>query len=265
MQLIEKIIEYGRADTFYIYPLGDIHAGSIHCAEQKIAEKVEGIRQQRNAYWIGMGDYADSITQKDPRWDTESIADWVRKDNIAETERQFVVRLLKPIAKKCICMLTGNHEEAIHRHLQYDMTGNICRDLGVPYGGYSCFTKLNFKRKGGHDNHIYTFHCFHGAGSAQTEGARLMRLKRLVKEMQADVYFMGHLHAITHDITDRLTIQGNKIKSVPQIATITGSWLRTYTQDLPPSYGEMAGYKPSHLGCPCIIISPNADTIIYQA
>jgi len=265
MQLIDKAIEYGRPDTFYIYPIGDIHAGSIHCAEHKIRDKVEEIRQQRNAYWIGMGDYADSITQKDRRWNTQEIANWVERDNIAETERQFVSNLLKPIAKKCICLLTGNHEETIHKELQYNLTGNVCKDLDVPYGGYSSFIRLLFKRKGSTESHIVKVHAWHGAGAAQTEGARLMRLMRLVNEMEADVYLMGHLHAMTQHQPDRLAIRGNKIKSVPLIAAITGSWLTTYTQNAPPSYAEMLGFKPSRIGCPCILITPDKQEIVYQA
>ncbi|GAF76841.1 unnamed protein product, partial [marine sediment metagenome] len=138
------------------------------------------------------------------------------------------------------------------------------KDLGVTYGGYSCFIRLKFVRKGSNESKVFIIHAWHGAGASQTDGARLQRLTRLMGKMEADVYLMGHLHAITHIVVDRLkTVQG-KIKSIPQIATITGSWLRTYAQGKPPCYGEEAGYSPSHIGCPTIIFNPFKDEIHYM-
>ncbi len=58
MQTKDIVIPYKKGDSnFYLYCLGDIHAGTIHCVESDIKRKVEEIRQKKNAYWIGMGDY----------------------------------------------------------------------------------------------------------------------------------------------------------------------------------------------------------------
>ena len=265
MQVIEKVIEYTRPDDFKILALGDIHAGVVHCAEADIRQKVEQIAKERNSFWIGMGDYADCIVPDDRRWESGIIAPWVKENNIVSSEKKWLKSLFNPINHKGLALLMGNHEDTIRKILHVDLLDDLCEELGIPYGGYSCFIRLLFRRKNSNDSHAYTIHAWHGAGSAQTEGARLMRLKRLVKEMEADIYLMGHLHAITHDITDRLCVRNKKIKVVPQVATITGSWLKTYCQDVPPSYGEKAGFKPSHLGCPCIIINPDKETITYQS
>ena len=265
MEYIEKVIEYSRPDSFRFYAFGDVHAGVLQCAEKNAKRKIADIRQEKNSYIIGMGDYSECITPSDPRWNPSLIAPWVKRDNVAESQRRFVVSLFQPVKNRIIALLTGNHEEAIHRYLNDDIAGNIVDDLGVPYGGYQCFIDLVFRRKHTSESHRYRIHAWHGAGSAQTEGARLMRLKRLVKEFEADIYLMGHLHAITHDITDRITVRAGRLKQIPQIATITGSFLKTYMQAVPPGYGERAGYKPSHLGCPCIIINPDKDSVIYQS
>jgi len=212
-----------------------------------------------------MGDYSDCITPHDRRWDPSIISPWIKRDNIAECQRRWVVSLFKPVKHRIITLLTGKHEDAIRRYLHTDITDNIVDDLGVAYGGYQCFIDLIFKRKNSSESHRYRIHAWHGAGAAQTEGAQLMRLKRLVKETEADIYLMGHLHSIVHDITDRLTVRGNRIKQIPQVATITGSFLKTYMQGIPHGYGELAGYRPSHLGCPCVIISPDKEEVIYQS
>ncbi len=203
-----------------------------------------------------MGDYADCITVSDPRFDIGGLAGWVERDNIVESQRQWLRKLLAPLKGRIIGLLTGNHEEAIHLKHQTNFTLNLCRDLGVPYLGYSCIIDLSFSRPSSRESHMWQLHAWHGAGAAQTDGARLMRLMSLVKENQADIYLMGHLHAKTSTESARLSSVHGKIKSKPMVATMTGSWLRAYTQGIAPSYAEMKGYKPSVIGCPVVYVSP---------
>lgn len=219
-----------------------------------------------------MGDYADAILQNDKRFDVEGLASWVKKDNIVECQREWLVKLFRPIASKCICLLTGNHEETIHLHYQDDLVRNICKDLNVPYGGYSCFVSLLFRRKTGDSTsgRPYTIHAWHGAGAAQTEGARVLRLMRLVNEIQADIYLMGHLHAMAQYTPERLILRGGRVKSVKLAATITGSWLKAYMQPkgnehLNPSYEERKGYIPARIGCPILHINPDKDRFTIES
>ncbi len=270
MEVIESVIKSSHGGEIRIYPIGDIHLGSIHCDEDGIEKEIETISRDKNAYIIGMGDYADSILKNDPRFDIEGLPGWLKKGNIMESERERVVKLFKPVKNKILTLLTGNHEEEIHIRFQDDITRNICKDLSVPYGGYSCFVVLKFERAGSNETHRVVIHAWHGAGSSQTEGARLMRLVRLVNDIQADIYLMGHLHAMTQHTPDRLTFQNGKVKSVRLAATITGSWLKAYTQpekgqELPPSYAEKKGYKPSRIGCPVIHIRPELKEFTIES
>ena len=275
MEIIEKHISYKSAsvtnpDIFHIYPIGDIHLGAIGCAEQKIEAKVKEIAEQDNAYWIGMGDIIDAITKDDKRFSYGGLASWVNPHDIIESQRKRAYELLSPIKDKCICELSGNHEEKAHDIHSDDIGRHICEDLGVPYGGYQCFIALTFDRENSNESHRYIIHAWHGDGAAQTEGARVMRLMRLVNEIEANLYLMGHLHSITLYTPDRLVYRNGKIKNVELIAVMTGSWLKGYTQSpkdkpLPPNYIEKKGYKPSRIGCPIIHISPQTDTIYAQS
>ena len=199
--------------------------------------------------------------QNDPRFEIDGLASWVKKSNIVESQRKKVKQLFEPIKDKCLGLITGNHEEEIHKRHSNDLTRNLCSDLNVPYLGYACFVILNFKRKNSNETNQIVIHAWHGAGSAQTEGARLMRLMRLVNEIQAHIYLMGHLHAMTQHTPDRLICVRGRIRSLKLAATITGSWVMTYKQpdideELSPHYGEIKGYKPSRIGCPVIHIRP---------
>lgn len=230
---------------------------------------MQTIKQDRNALWLGMGDYCDAITRTDKRWDQYGIAPWVIRDNIVESQRQWIVELFKPIASKCICLLTGNHEETIHTFHDNDITRNICSDLGVPYASYASYILLNFKRLDGTIRE-YKIHAWHGAGAAQTEGARLMRLMRLVNEFTAHIYLMGHLHAVTIHTLGRIDCVNNRLKSQMIAAMITGSWVRAYTQPekntrLSIAYPEKFGYKPSRKGCPIIHFRPDKDEYTIES
>jgi predicted phosphodiesterase len=257
MEVIEREIVYSHRGWIKIYAIGDIHAGSIHTAEAKIKNEIESIRGERNSYIVGIGDLVDCIIKDDPRFDMSGLAPWVLKDNIIDSQREWIVELFKPVKDKIITLLSGNHEENIHLRYQNDIMHNICNDLGVPWGGYSCFIDLLLKPKGGTQSYRYTIHAFHGAGAAVTEGARLMRLKRLIDSVEADIYLMGHLHSMSSYLPEKLALRNHRIKSVHKIAVTTGSWLRSYTQGMTPSYSEKKGYPPSQIGAPCILLHPD--------
>ena len=215
---------------------------------------------------MGIGDYADCILKNDPRCNIDGFPDWVRKSNIVESQRKRVVELFKPLADegKLLELGTGNHEEEIHMRHDNDIVRNICSDLKVPYGGYSCFLVLTFRRRKSGESHQYIWHSWHGSGAAQSEGAQVMRLMRLVNDIQAHIYTMGHLHTITTYMPTRLTYSNGRVKSTQLLAAITGSWLKAYKQprngqQLNPGYAEKKGYNPSRIGCPVIHIHPDRD------
>jgi predicted phosphodiesterase len=264
MQVIIKDIPYTRPDIFKIFPMGDLHLGTVHCAEGEIHKQIRTIQETKNSYIIGMGDWCDCITLNDKRFDMKGLAPWVEPDNIIECQRKKAVATFKPVQNKIIAILEGNHEDAIHHYHQNHIIKNICADLDSPFGEYHCFILLRFKRSGG-ESHVYTIHAWHGSGSAQTDGARLNRLTRLVNDIQADIYLMGHLHAMTQHTPDRLIVRNGKIKSIKLAATITGSWVKAYTQGETVSYAEKKGYKPSRIGCPVVCINPDKDNFWIES
>ncbi|KKL23358.1 hypothetical protein LCGC14_2426160 [marine sediment metagenome] len=123
MEVITKTIEYKQTEKFYLYPLGDIHLGVMHCDEVALAEKVEEIKKEKNALWLGMGDYGDCITPSDfKRWEGKIIAPWMTDnvDNIGPTQVRAVDKMLSPIWDKCLGLIEGNHDDNIRRFNHYD-------------------------------------------------------------------------------------------------------------------------------------------------
>ncbi len=268
MEVIEKTIGYSRPDKFTFYPLGDMHLGVIHCDEDLLRAKVDEIRKQRNALWIGMGDYADLIVPSDfKRWEGKILAPWMKdnEDNVGATQTEKVDEILSPIWDKCIGLIEGGHDDGIRKHCHYDFMKELLKKANkkhkVPYAGVQCLIRLNFKRTNSNETHDYIIHARHGEGSARTSGARALAVLRLTQVfINANITLMGHLHGQeSPDIPERLILKNGKIKSFETIATMTGAWLKAYMQGVPPCYLERWGSPPSTLGCPQIIIEPDDD------
>lgn len=239
-----------------------------HCDEELLKEKVEEIRQDKNALWLGMGDYGDCITPSDfKRWDGRILADWMRsnEDNIGPTQVERTDDILSPIWDKCLGLIEGNHDEGIRRYNHYDFMKELLKKANkkytVPYAGTQCFVRLNFKRENSTESHDFIIHARHGEGSARTSGARALAVLRLSQSMvNAHITLMGHLHGQeSPDIPQRLLLRGGRIKQFETVATMTGAWIRAYMQGVPPCYLERWGTPPSTLGCPKITLEPGHD------
>ncbi len=273
MEVIDKVIPYNWKDSFVFYPLGDMHLGVVHSDENLLREKVAEIKSIKNALWLGMGDYGDCITPSDfKRWEGKILAPWMKdnEDNIGPTQVEKVDEILSPIWDRCLGLLEGNHDDGIRKFNHYDFMKELLKKANkkhtVPYAGASCFLRINFKRNNSNESHDYIIHARHGEGSARTSGARALAVLRLSQTMvNAHITLMGHLHGQeSPDIPQRLILRGGKIKSFETIATMTGSFLRTYMQGVPPCYLERWGSPPSTLGCPRIVLKPSKDEMVLE-
>jgi hypothetical protein len=266
MQVIERRIVYpSRSSIIKVYPLGDVHAGTLHCSEDKIKDKVKEIQGDPLAYWIGLGDYGEFISSKDSRFDSKCIADWVRPCDIAGSQIEYIVNLFKPIKDKCIGLIEGNHEDAYRKHNDGDPHYHICDRLGLANLGYTAFARLVFERKHSNESHAFLGAVSHGAGGAITKGAKLTRLERFMDNFNARWYAHGHVHDIITNSKSYMDLTANdKIVARQKVGAMTGSWFTGYTQDLPPSYGEIKNYPPNAIGCPVFVFDPSEDTVSVE-
>ncbi|MDD5288316.1 MAG: hypothetical protein PHY28_04310 [Dehalococcoidales bacterium] len=288
MEVIRKIIEHpSRTDTFYLYPLGDIHLGVVHCDEDLLKAKVREIKSNPNAYWLGMGDYGDCITPSDfKRWEGRILATWMRgnEDNIGPAQVEYVDDILSPIWNKCLGLIEGNHDDSIRKFNHYNFMTELLKkankgikrpeDYNVRYAGVSCFLQLAFHRVGagwkeashGKTGHEIIVHARHGEGAARTSGARALAVLRLAQTfVNANITLMGHLHGQeAPDLPERLILRDGHIKAFDGIATMTGAWLKAYAEGVPPCYLERWGTPPSQLGCPRIVIEPDKQRMTLE-
>ena len=274
MEVIEKVISYKHGEKFYLYPLGDLHLGVVHCDEDLLRAKVQEIKSLgKKAFWLGMGDYGDCITPSDfKRWDGKILASWMKDkaDNIGPTQVKRVDEILSPIWGQCLGLIEGNHDDNIRRYNHYDFMYELLekanRKHSVPYAGVSCFVRLNFKRENSNESHDIIIHARHGEGAARTSGARALAVLRLAMSMvNAHITLSGHLHGQeSPDVPERIVLKNGRIKSMETIATMTGAWIKAFMQGVPPCYLKRWGSPPSTLGCPRMVIEPQHDRMTLE-
>ena len=218
-------------------PLGDVHYGLKQCDFKMFKGYVDWVRKTEDARVILMGDLIDSATKY-------SRGPQIFEDDINPQEQyEGILEVLMPIKDKIIGLHSGNHEYGIFRDSGIDISKQMAKELGCPYLGYSCFSKL----KVGKQN--YVIYSTHGSSGASMPHTKIKRCLDLSASFNADLYLMGHVHAIDAKVEEfrEVDLRNKIIKIRKKMFVLTGHFI-----DYEGSYGEQKNYRPSKKGAPTI-------------
>jgi len=123
-----------------IVALTDTHIGGTLCHNKGIDRAKQYIMDDPYRVWLHLGDWIGAITSDDPRWDYDTV-----KIPTPIEQAKYAIKKFKPIAKRALVGLQGNHERRLHRF--GDITKEICDGLKIPYGTYSCRIIFTHKKK----------------------------------------------------------------------------------------------------------------------
>lgn len=276
MKVIKRDFEVGsRREGINIIPLGDIHYGAVACDEKMLREKIKYIQDNEDVYWIGMGDYCDFINRKDPRFSSASIKpEYVGQPDIVACQINGLYDMIKPIANKCLALLSGNHETAILRHYERDVysefitkikdAGGFQEDyqLGLGYTGWlilSFVRKVNSKST---PKSRITINLHHGFVGGRLAGAKALNMQRWLWTHECDLFMMGHSHncSVQSEAIHAVDQYGNFVET-ERLGVYTGTYLRSYNEDISgSSYAEVKGYFPLKPKVPEIYLRPHATS-----
>lgn len=255
-----RIIQSDPGTTWRLHVVGDVHLGNRGCAEDRFRERVEQIRSDPRAIWIGVGDYVDAIDFRDPRFDPEQLPRGTEARDLVRWGQVMLdkaVEILGPIASKCVGIGYGNHEDHfMAAKASREWWDDLRAALGHPTDlGYCAFMDLAFVI--GNALHVYRIATHHGAGWAQTPGGKLNRLRSFLDAFAADIVLTGHTHErLDHQVVVLAADAAcSRLAEVSRVGVVCGTWLRTYTEG-PAGYGEKRGYRPVPLGNPAVTIQP---------
>lgn len=179
IQQVKSVRYQTNADKLLLVPLGDIHLGSPQCDIDKLVATVQFI-ERTDCVVIGMGDLIEIAT-------SGSVgAGWSEQVANPQFQVDAIVQLLRPIKDKILVSLSGNHELRAQKSAGLDIGKIIADQLGVPYGGYSCFVYLQV----GKEN--YVVHAQHGNSGARYLRTKLAAAMKTAEHTFADVFCYGH-------------------------------------------------------------------------
>lgn len=205
MKLIERtIIVPERNGEVEIYPIGDTHIGARNCAESMLKKTKKSVAEKRNAYWIGGGDYFESIKPSDvKRFDMTVLPDWMfegdaqtvraRMKDILQQQVDRFTDIMDCIKTRCLGLIEGNHEFSIMKFHNQDVMTQLCNKLGAEYLTDEALIRLKFKHKD--LSRVVFLYIQHGHGGGRAAGSEPNHLDQLAKEWEAaDIVLRGHSH-----------------------------------------------------------------------
>lgn len=220
-----------------IHLLGDWHIGDPLCDLVSVAEKLDVIRDNPNAYCILGGDLCDMALR-------DSIGDvhGARLSPMGQVER--VVSLIKPVREKVLCMVRGNHENRVYKSTGIDPLAFAASELGLGerYSDTSALLFVQFGHDTKHGGRMqYTMYVTHGAGSGRKEGGKLQRLADLQNIIDCDIYCHNHTHlpAVFPTCSYRIDYTHRKPVLVEHLFVNGGASLNY------GGYADAGGFKPA--------------------
>lgn len=272
MRVIDR--EYrnrSRKASFTVWFLGDFHIGASGTAEDAIKNDVRAIQEDDTAYWIGMGDYCDCIVHTDnKRFDARSLADWIPMKQLGELPQLQVERtanILAPISKKCIGLLTGNHEDELYKRHHVSIVHELAalmkrngaaKSLPVcarcAWFSFKCYRDRKSKRLG--SEYTLDIWAHHGWVAGRKPGGKANALYDKMGDIDCDVVALAHGHDKVTSRRDCLYRNAaGEVKAKQRVGFMTGGYLRNYVEE-ETGYSEEKGYDVARLGASRIHVEP---------
>lgn len=239
-----------------IRPVGDLHLGNPGVDYAYLQDVVKEIYDHPNMYWIGVGDYVEMNGKGQSH-------NGVFTDNLTPQEQlDMFIELFHPIADKCLCLISGNHDQRIKKDWSIDplMYPVVKMGLEDRYAEDSVYLKLKFgkitrlggrREPGGSKQCLYDIFVTHGTTTSTLLSGKLSALEKTGNVTIADVYITGHTHTpIVYK--DRIyvgnSVDRNQVSYRDRWFVNTGSFLE-YN-----GYAVTNAYSPVGPSCPYIYL-----------
>jgi hypothetical protein len=250
---VEIEVELGK--PFKLIPFGDVHRDANLHSESHWKEFLDYAKSQKNALFLGMGDYSDGVSTSE-----RIILNSGMHDTTIANMSDFYKGVTKTLANelafmkgKCIGLIGGNHYFTFN---QGDTTDHIlAAHLGAKFLGVCSLIRLSLRFKGKTNQRLsMDIFAHHGKGGGSTPGSTFNTIEKMLNSADADIYLMGHDHkkgCIPSSPRLKLVSAGKNAELTVRERTPwlgrTGSFLKAYENDS-VSYNVDAGRSPCSLG-----------------
>lgn len=270
-------VEAKLGEPIKLIPFGDVHRDSNLHAEDHWQEFLAYAKKQKNALFLGMGDYTDGCSTSE----RIVLSNAAMHDTTVNTMRQVYGKLADQLSQelafmegRCIGLLGGNHYFAFNNG---DTTDHLlAAQLRTKFLGVCSFIRLSFRFPKKECRASLDLFAHHGKGGGTLPGSTFNSIEKMQGTADADIYLMGHDHkkgAIPSSPRLRLVSGGKNAELSVRERTPwlgrTGSFLKAY-EDGTVSYNVDAARSACSLGWIEFEITPvrvrkgNLDTIEFR-
>ena len=249
--------------NFELIPIFDIHFGTIFHDEKLFNKVVKYIQENENAYWFCGGDICEFLCIEDKRFDYNSLEKSFQKnvERILTYSDEYATEKLKPIADKCLFMISGNHDAKYKGRFGFDPISSICKNLNIKNytDSYETLVKILFKHTRVNTLDLYVHH---GHGYAKVRSGTLLNiLEDAMTSFEADVYIAGHSHQLIFTYKNYLSLNstGTKLKSKQKLLLRVGGFRFSRKEGF-LSYEEKFGFRPNANGTYILKVSGYSNT-----
>lgn len=227
--------------------MADVHWDNPHCRRDLFHRHMSQAKE-RNAGVMIFGDFFCLMQGRgDPRGNKDSIRPEHNTGTYIDSVVDTAIVDLQPHIDNLVMVSPGNHETAILKHLETDVTKRLCKGVRCLYGGYSGFVRFMFSRNGsGALSHNLFYHHGAGGGGEVTKGV-IGTNRRAVWLPDASIVCTGHIHESWIITLPRLRLSGSgKTYQDEQTHVQLGTYKDEF--DLMGGYHIEKGRPPKPLG-----------------
>lgn len=188
-----KLIVRNLENDITIYPISDVHLGSLEHNSKEWKKFVEKITNEPNSYIILAGDLMNNATRS-------SVSNIFEETLRPSEQKKRLIKYLEPIKDKIICAVSGNHERRSGKDADNDpMYDIMCKlDLEDLYRQNMAFVKIQLGTPEQMKKRLaatYTFAVTHGSGGGIFTGAGVNKNERFGYVIDGlDCLIVGHTH-----------------------------------------------------------------------
>jgi len=178
---------------------------------------------EHDALIIDLGDLFDVMqTRNDRRGSKSAVLDELNQSDYLNELVEQATEWFKPYAPNWLLMGTGNHETAIVKHNEFNLTKqlvwNLNREGGqIHLGNYTNYIQFKFKGRGERE-YYPTYRCWyhHGYGGSAPRSKGVLAVDlRAAEHPDADLLIAGHTHQtwMVPKVRNRITAAGRLYQS----------------------------------------------------
>ena len=211
-----------------IYPISDVHIGSLEHNTKEWNKFIDKIKNEPNSYVVLCGDLINNAT----RTSVSNIFDEVIRPR---EQKQLLVKYLEQIKDKILCAVSGNHERRSIKDADDEPTYDVMCKLGLEdiYRQNMAFLKIQMgtdkdREKTRSKTPTYVIGITHGSGGGIMTGGAVNRNERFGYAIDGmDALIVGHTHkgAITKPMKLVIDSRNNKVSFKPFTVITSQSWL----------------------------------------